>query len=212
MKIKVCGLKYPENMHAVVALKPDYIGMICYGKSPRYIDEASIAAAKNICGLKKTGVFVSETAEKINELVETLGLSAVQLHGDESPEFCRQFKGDVVVIKAFGVDEKFDFTQLKAYSDNVDLFLFDTKTKLHGGSGLAFNWALLDQYTLDVPFFVSGGISPDNLEEVLSIKHPQFYGVDLNSKFEIGPGLKDIQKLKQAFNTIKQYQSNEVRS
>lgn len=212
MKIKVCGLKYPENMHAVVALQPDYIGFICYGKSPRYIDEASIAAAKNICGIKKTGVFVNETVEKINELVETLGLSAVQLHGDESPEFCRQFKGDVVVIKAFGVDESFDFSRLEAYIDSVDLFLFDAKTRIHGGSGKTFDWALLDQYKLDVPFFVSGGISPDNLPEVLAISHPKFYGVDLNSRFEISAGMKDITKLKEAFNTIKQYQNNEVRS
>jgi phosphoribosylanthranilate isomerase len=117
----------------------------------------------------------------------------------------------VEVIKAFGVDENFDFCQLNAYADVVDYFLFDTKTPAHGGSGKTFDWTLLDNYQLDVPFFLSGGISLDNLEQIKNIKHPAFYGVDLNSRFETAPGMKNIDKLKQAFamfNTT----SNEIRS
>jgi len=111
---------------------------------------------------------------------------------------------DVTVIKAFGLDESFDFDQLMAYADSVDYFLFDTKTPKHGGSGAAFNWDVLQKYNLNVPFFLSGGLSLDNLAEVKQVKHPMFYGVDLNSRFETEPGLKDIELLKKAFNLLRQ--------
>jgi len=115
-------------------------------------------------------------------------------------------------LKAFGVNEDFDFDQLNDYLGKVDYFLFDTKTDAHGGSGKTFNWDILNKYNLDVPFFLSGGLSVDNLDQISKITHPQFYGVDLNSKFEIEPGLKDIEKLKQAFSLIKQNNTHEVRS
>ncbi len=111
---------------------------------------------------------------------------------------------DITVIKAFGLDESFDFDQLNSYADSVDYFLFDTKTPKHGGSGTAFNWDVLQKYNLNVPFFLSGGLSLDNLAEVQKIKHPMFYGIDLNSRFETEPGLKDIELLKKAFNLLRQ--------
>lgn len=111
---------------------------------------------------------------------------------------------DITVIKAFGLDESFDFDQLNAYADVVDYFLFDTKTSKHGGSGKTFDWYVLQKYTLNVPFFLSGGLSLDNLAEVKQIKHPMFYGVDLNSRFETEPGVKDIALLKKAFNLLRQ--------
>jgi len=134
----------------------------------------------------------------------------VQLHGYENPEFCEALKKRVTVLKAFGIEEDFDFEQLEPYVGNVDYFLFDTKTSKHGGSGQAFNWGILDKYILDVPFFLSGGLSPDNIEQVLTIKHPQFYGVDLNSKFETSPGIKDIEKLSKAFELLRQSATNEI--
>jgi phosphoribosylanthranilate isomerase len=109
----------------------------------------------------------------------------------------------VTVLKAFGIDSDYDFGQLAPYEGRVDYFLFDTKTANHGGSGLSFDWSLLDQYQLDVPFFLSGGLSLENLEQVKAIKHPRLYGVDLNSRFEIEPGLKDIDKLKEAFELLR---------
>jgi phosphoribosylanthranilate isomerase len=203
MKIKVCGLKHPENIEAVAALQPDYMGFIFYGKSPRYMAGLPVDALRAIpASIQKTGVFVNESAENIEKLVAEYGFDAIQLHGDESPEFCAAFKGRVTVIKAFGLNEDFDFEQLKDYANNVDLFLFDTKTKEYGGSGKTFDWKILDQYKLEVPFFLSGGIGPENIAEVKNITHPQFYGVDLNSRFEIEPGLKNIEKLQQAFNII----------
>jgi phosphoribosylanthranilate isomerase len=177
------------------------MGFIFYPQSPRYIGETE----KNLVteNVVTTGVFVNESADVIEELIEKHGLEAIQLHGDESPDLCELFKDKVIVIKAFGVDQHFDFGLLEPYVGKVDYFLFDTKTSKHGGSGQSFDWSLLDQYKSDVPFFLSGGISSENIEEVKSIKHPQFYGVDLNSRFEIEPGLKDIDKLKKAFETLR---------
>jgi|SRR6185312_2276481 len=199
MKIKVCGLKYPDNINEVAALQPDYVGFIFYPQSPRFAGEFEMVDVPAI----KTGVFVNESAERIGDAIARYKLGAIQLHGSEGPEFCEQFKGKVTVIKAFGVDENFDFEQLNEFEDSVDYFLFDTKTSKHGGSGQTFNWNLLDQYKLSVPFLLSGGLSLDNLEEVKKIRHPQFYGVDLNSRFEIEPGLKDIDKLTKAFKILR---------
>ena len=203
MKIKVCGLRDPDNIKAVEALAPDYMGFICYDKSPRFIGAMDDDELVNIgTGITKVGVFVDEDADSISKLIYKYKFDAIQLHGNESPEFCDMFKHEVQVIKAFGIDEHFDFAKLDAYKNNVNYFLFDTKTPVHGGSGQTFDWSILESYKLNVPFFLSGGLSPDNLEEVKNIKHPAFYGVDLNSKFEVSPALKDLDKLKQAFKKI----------
>lgn len=203
MKIKVCGLRDPDNIKAVEALAPDYMGFICYDKSPRFIGAMDDDELVNIgTGITKVGVFVDEDADSISKLIYKYKFDAIQLHGNESPEFCDMFKHEVQVIKAFGIDEHFDFAKLDAYKNNVNYFLFDTKTPVHGGSGQTFDWGILERYKLSVPFFLSGGLSPDNLEEVKNIKHPAFYGVDLNSKFEVSPALKDLDKLKQAFKKI----------
>jgi len=204
MQIKICGLKNRDNIEAVTALKPDYVGFICYAPSPRFaseLDDETLAVVPET--ISKTSVFVNETAEAIHQLIDKYHFDAIQLHGNEDPEFCAEFKGKVMVMKAFGIDENFYFERLNQYVSSVDFFLFDTKTDKHGGSGKSFDWSLLDKYKLDVPFFLSGGLSLDNLKEVKSIKHPQFYGVDLNSRFEIEPGLKDIEKLKNAFELLR---------
>jgi phosphoribosylanthranilate isomerase len=212
MKIKVCGLKHPVNIKAVAALAPDYIGFIFYGKSPRFIDDLPVEALNSIpSSIIKTAVFVNETAEIINLLIDKYNFDAIQLHGSESPEFSNSFRNRVKVFKAFGVSEDFDFGKLDAYADKVDFFLFDTKTPIHGGSGNTFNWAVLNKYILEIPFFLSGGISPENIEEVKNINHPQFYGVDLNSKFETAPGIKNIEQLEKAFDSIKTH-TDELRS
>ncbi len=213
MKIKVCGLKDPENIKAVAALAPDYMGFIFYGPSPRYVDELQSDVLNAIPHtINKTAVFVNESAETINKLIEKFNFDFIQLHGDEKPALCNSFRDKAIVIKAFGINDDFDFEQLKAYKKKVDLFLFDTKTDSHGGSGKTFNWDILDKYELDIPFFLSGGLSLDNLDEVKTINHPQFYGVDLNSKFETAPGLKDLKKLGKAFNIIRETNTNELRS
>ena len=204
MKIKICGLKHPDNINAVAGLKPDLLGFICYAPSPRYAENIQAETLAAIpANMYKTAVFVNEDAGTITQLIDTYKFDAIQLHGNEDPEFCRQFKDKVTVIKAFGVDQHFDFEQLNAFAGSVDYFLFDTKTDKHGGSGKSFDWSLLNKYQLDIPFFLSGGLSLDNLEEVKLVTHAQFYGVDLNSRFEIEPGLKDINKLKKAFELLR---------
>ena len=204
MRIKICGLKHPDNIKAVSALAPDYMGFICYSPSPRYADDLEAETLAGIPGsVYKTAVFVNENAETIAKLTSTYNFDAIQLHGNEDPEFCASLRDSAIIIKAFGLDENFDFEQLNDYEGSVDYFMFDTKTDKHGGSGQAFDWSLLDQYQLDIPFFLSGGLSLENLAEVKAINHPQFYGVDLNSKFEIEPGLKDLEKLKKAFDILR---------
>jgi phosphoribosylanthranilate isomerase len=204
MKIKVCGMKHPGNVARLAALRPDLIGFIFYDRSPRYVGadvaEAISEVPEPIC---KTGVFVNEDIATISKTVGAYELDIVQLHGAESPEVCRALRTQAMVIKAFGVNESFDFETLRPYANEVDYFLFDTKTEAHGGSGLTFDWKILNRYGLDVPFFLSGGLSLDNLESVKEIQHPAFYGVDLNSKFETGPGTKDIDKVRKAFDILR---------
>ncbi|MES2277345.1 MAG: phosphoribosylanthranilate isomerase [Bacteroidota bacterium] len=203
MKIKVCGLREAGNIAAVGALKPDYMGFIWYTQSPRYVYRLPKDVLASLpAGIVKTAVFVNENVDIISALIHEFNFNAVQLHGQESPEICAELKQEVQVLKAFGVDEHFDFGQLEAYVGKVDYFLFDTKTEKHGGSGRIFNWDVLNEYKLDVPFFLSGGLSLDNLAEIKNIKHPALYGVDLNSRFETTPGMKDIDKLKQAFEML----------
>lgn len=213
MKIKVCGLKYPDNIKAVTDLAPDYVGFIYYSRSPRFVGDVVAGDLTSLPSqIIKTAVFVDEDQQEIERLIDEFGFDAIQLHGKESAEFANQFRDRVQVLKAFGLNEDFDFGQLNAYVGKVDYFLFDTKTDTHGGSGKTFNWDILANYKLDVPFFLSGGLSLDNLEQVAKIKHPQFYGVDLNSRFETAPGIKDIEKLKQAFSLLKQPTTHEIRS
>jgi phosphoribosylanthranilate isomerase len=204
MKIKICGLKHPENIKTIADLAPDYMGFICYAPSPRYATDLNAGTLDALpTSIYKTAVFVNEDAETITKLIDTYNFDAIQLHGNEDPEFCKLFRNKVTVIKAFGLDKNFNFERLNDFAGSVDYFLFDTKTDLYGGSGKSFDWTLLDKYKLDIPFFLSGGLSLDNLDEVRTIDHPQFYGVDLNSKFETDPGLKDIDKLKKAFELLR---------
>lgn len=197
-------MKFTDNIRAVAALQPDYLGFIFYPHSPRFVGyEVNTELAELRLPAKKVGVFVDKDFSTIKNLIQTYHFDAVQLHGNESAETCAALKKSVEVIKAFGVDENFDFNQLKAYENSVDYFLFDTKTVVYGGSGKSFDWHVLEKYQLDVPFFVSGGLSNENISSVLQFKHPALYGLDLNSRFEDEPGVKNIEKLKEAFDLIK---------
>jgi len=206
MRIKVCGMTNPENIREVAALKPNYLGFIFYPKSPRCVIGKLTPESMNDIpsNIWRTGVFVNETEEKILEISEQYGLKAIQLHGDESPELCTAlcFAGKSI-IKAFCVDKDFDFAPLEAYLDVVDFFLFDTKTEAYGGSGKKFDWSVLERYPFKKPFFLSGGIGPDDAEEILAFQHPKCYGIDLNSKFETAPGMKDAQALKRFLGKLK---------
>lgn len=194
MKLKVCGMKYADNIAEVAKLSPDYMGFIFYSKSKRFVGD-DFTMPEIPASIKKVGVFVNESIENIEEKINKYKLDYVQLHGDESPEFCERISKSVKVIKAFGVDESFDFISLNKYENSCEYFLFDTKAAAYGGSGTSFDKSVLKKYHLSVPFFVSGGIG---MEEIQNLRYQisNLYAVDVNSKFETEPGLKDINKLK----------------
>lgn len=213
MKIKVCGMRDPQNILNLAKLKPDYMGLIFYPESKRYVaDPDKNILASLPASISLTGVFVDEQEEDIIKKVVDFGLSAVQLHGSESPEYCRILRTKlnkvrpdkhIELIKAFGIYPGFDFSTLEAYNEVVDYFLFDTKTSEHGGSGIAFDWTILDQYDGEKQFFLSGGLSPDNIDGLFNLATKQIYALDLNSRFETEPGLKNIESLRSAFQLIR---------
>lgn len=201
LKLKVCGMKFAANIAAVASLQPDYLGFIFYEKSPRFISDVSAELIKYIPSeIKTVGVFVNEDLETVKKKVNLYQLKAVQLHGSESTEYCGELKStfsSLEVIKVFGVDEDFDFTQLNDYVDVVDYFLFDTKTKAHGGSGKTFDWKILEDYKYDKPYFLSGGIDLEHAGAIAGIKDERLYALDINSRFETEPGVKDVEKIEE---------------
>ena len=195
MKLKVCGMKYPENMQAIIRLSPDFLGFIFYPKSPRYMAETMKPEdVQNIPpAIKKVGVFVNESVSEISKRVNEYGLDLVQLHGDESPDFCKQVKATGVdVIKVFHIDANVDWEQLRIYQPFTDYFLFDTKSKNYGGTGKSFNWEILNGYDLEKPYFLGGGVSLENIDMVKKIGKNGPLVLDVNSRFETKPGYKDI--------------------
>ena len=196
-QVKVCGNKFPENFRELTLLEPDYVGFIFYPKSPRYAEPLSPEVLDVIpASIKKIGVFVNEDLENILTIVYKYKLNGVQLHGSEMVSMCAQLKeAGLIVIKAFPIAEAINFIPAKRYEGVCDYFLFDTKTDAYGGSGLKFNWEMLDEYSGETPYFLSGGIAADDVEAILKINHPKFTGVDLNSKFEIRPGEKSVELL-----------------
>ena len=195
--IKICGMKYPDNILEIGSLLPDYMGFIFWEKSARYFDGVIPNLPKSI---KKVGVFVNAAQDEILEKIAKYDLQAIQLHGDESVEFCQELKENVKqvqieIIKVFSVDNSFDFEVLKPFETICDYFLFDTKGKLPGGNGTTFDWKVLENYPSNKPFFLSGGIGINEMEAVKEITKTNLplYAIDVNSKFEIEPGLKNIQ-------------------
>jgi len=198
MKLKICGMKYQENILDVAALSPDYMGFIFYENSPRSIDIYIPDIPKSI---KKVGVFVNESLENVKKKAAQYNLNTVQLHGHEAPEFCRELKSKgLEIIKVFSIRNEFDFSRLSAYEPFIDFFLFDTKGPNPGGNGFCFDWSVLQEYNSNKPYFLSGGIGVEQLESLKKFKNStaakQCYAIDINSKFELKPGLKDGIKLK----------------
>lgn len=206
IKIKVCGMREKQNIHELIECSPDFIGFIFYTASQRYVGKK---VPKEILSLlpsniKKVGVFVNEDLTKLCGIVEENKLDYVRLHGTESPGYCRkvQEKG-IKVIKVFSVDDDFTFTQQKMYRECADYFLFDTGTKNYGGSGEKFSWSIFRNNKVTKPFFLSGGIDLKDAEEIKSLDIPNLFAVDINSKFEIKPGLKNIKKVCEFISQIR---------
>jgi len=221
MKLKVCGLREPRNIRALLELGLDYIGLLFYPKSSRYVgkDEALAAWIARSAALfgdtKRVGVFVNAELELLLNAIHDFGLQAVQLHGDEQPEYLAELRRfgrlgtlpQLELIKAFGLHAGFDFEQTEAYAGSCDYFLFDTRSPARGGTGRSFDWAVLDNYTGDTPFFLSGGIGPDSVATLTRFRHPAWAGIDLNSRFETEPGRKDVNRVREF---IQQLEKTEV--
>lgn len=204
MELKVCGITTSENIMELIPLEVSRLGFIFYHMSKRYvygklIEDGLKAIPKHI---KKTGVFVNAEIAEIEQIINQYQLDSIQLHGDESPELCNHFRRKVEVIKTISIRDKSSFETAKLYGNACDLFLFDTQSEHYGGTGKTFDWQWLEEYTLDKPFYLSGGISMENVEEIKKIKHGKLIGIDINSKFEIRPGIKDIEKIKQLINLM----------
>ncbi|MDF1549631.1 MAG: phosphoribosylanthranilate isomerase [Bacteroidales bacterium] len=192
-------MKYPENINQLVDIQPDYMGFIFYPKSKRFMaDSLDSEILKAIPkSIKKVGVFVNESAEVILSMVEKFRLDLIQLHGNESSDFCNMlYINKLILIKAFQLHQKFDFGTLENYKSSCQYFLFDTQTPLYGGSGHKFDWKILYHYDNDKPFFLSGGIDLEDAHKILNIKNLNIHAIDINSKFEIEPGMKNIEKVK----------------
>lgn len=233
MKIKVCGMREAQNIRDVAALDIDMMGFIFYPKSPRFVSLISSQAgiipdysperldrAVNADGtpgyifpkrIKRVGVFVDEMPQTIITYVYNYSLDYIQLHGKETPTLIDNLRRtlvpdlvpDIKVIKAFGINSADDLQQCEAYEGHADLFLFDTRTPLKGGSGRQFDWSVLEAYHGRTPFLLSGGIGPEDAERVKAFHHPQCVGIDVNSRFETAPAMKDVELLSKFIKQIK---------
>jgi phosphoribosylanthranilate isomerase len=205
MLIKVCGMRDPENINALQQLDFDFMGLIRYPKSKRFVSDTAVKELENTTFNKgNVGVYVNESFENILKDIVPLQLDIVQLHGDEDPAFAKAIlELDFKVFKAFQITENFDFNGLKEWTKLATnfpgrlFFLFDTATSYYGGSGKQFNWDILKSYKNGAPFFLSGGLGPNDVERIRNFKHDLFMGVDLNSKFETAPGVKNVEEIEQ---------------
>lgn len=198
-------MKFPENMAQVADLGVDFLGFIFYPKSPRYMCNTLTKADLDSlpASIQKAGVFVNESLETILQHTTNFNLDIIQLHGNESPEMCQELrKNKLTVFKAFSVDENFDPSSISSYENAVDYLLLDTKTKGHGGSGRKFDWSILDKIKSEKPIILSGGIGPDDAKVINTLAHPNIVALDLNSRFEDEPGLKNTNSLQLFFNEL----------
>jgi phosphoribosylanthranilate isomerase len=206
IKVKVCGMHDPLNVKEIAEAKPDFMGFIFHPESPRYVgDKPEIELFRNVhSDIKRVGVFLNENISKILEISAQTGLDMIQLHGNESPVSCFQLRSSgLAIIKTFNIDNEFSFEILKQYMPVCDFFLFDTKSDKPGGSGTKFNWEKLKEYSLEKPFFLSGGIGPEDPGALRLIENSGYFAIDINSRFETAPGIKDVELVTEFIKTIK---------
>jgi phosphoribosylanthranilate isomerase len=205
MQLKVCGITKKDDLEKLVAYGVHYAGFIFYERSPRFVgNKLDARTVRETKGIRKVGVFVNAPQEQVKQLISSYGLDLVQLHGDEDPAYCAALQALVPVIRAFRIGEDVNWETLLAdYLPVTDYFLFDTAAgKAYGGTGKLFNWELLQTYPYQHPYFLSGGIGPDQLDELLALEHPALFAADVNSKFETAPGVKDMDKVQQFSTTF----------
>jgi phosphoribosylanthranilate isomerase len=192
--LKVCGMRLSENIQEIADLQPDWMGLIFHAQSPRNVGTLSPDAVVSSFPktIKKVGVFVHQITDEIIKIAQVWSLDIIQLHGNYSPEDCKKLKTyQLPLIKVFSPTADFDWSILNKYEDFVDFFLFDTAGKTPGGNGFAFDWEILKNYKGAIPFILSGGIGPEDIVKVKAFHHPKFAGFDINSRFEVSPGIKN---------------------
>jgi phosphoribosylanthranilate isomerase len=213
IKIKVCGMRDTENIRQVADLGPDYMGFIFYSPSPRYVGVDFRLSEEAPSHIVRVGVFVNASSDEIKRQSTSVGFDHVQLHGNEGAHQAAALKdAGFKVIKVFSIDDHFDFGTTKQYAPVVDYFLFDTKGKLYGGNAQSFNWNVLQRYDQDVPFFLSGGISPENIHSISSLEGMNLFALDVNSGVEESPGLKNVTKLKAVFDGVEKIHLNDLKN
>lgn len=198
MKLKVCGMKYPQNIEDVALLKPEFMGFIFYSGSKRCADYQELKDYIQSLDqeIKRVGVFVNQVISEVIAICNELHLDYAQLHGNESLNLMAELKlSDIKIIKVFHIDEHFNWNKCKKFVGLSDYFLFDTACSNYGGSGKQFDWKLLKEYKDNLPFFLSGGIKLEHLSIIRELQLPYLAGIDVNSQFEITPGIKDLEKL-----------------
>lgn len=201
MKLKVCGMRDRVNIDEVSSLKPDFMGFIFYPDSPRFVGENFSPPPTK--GVDRVGVFVNDTTASILAKAKLYDLRYVQLHGSETVEQCHELRRhNLLIIKVFSIATEIDFSLLKSYQTAVDFFLFDTKGKYYGGNSSKFDWTVLSDYNLTTPFFLSGGITPEDVSEINALKYDKLYAIDVNSGVELSPGLKNLDKIKTIKNKL----------
>lgn len=211
MKVKVCGMRYDGNIVQIARFKPDFMGFIFYDRSPRYAGDITAETLDILPNeTKRVGVFVDAPEDYIRATAVKYKLDYVQLHGSEPPAVCNSLRRDFKVIKAFGISTATDFEQITAYETTCDLYVFDTKTPTHGGSGRKFDHSLLSIYKGGTPYLLSGGISPDDAQLEGAFANSLCVGFDINSRFETQPGMKDTAMVKKFIETIKGQNMNRI--
>jgi len=203
MRIKVCGMTEPEQVAQLAGLGVSFAGFIFYPKSPRYVfKNMTTTQIRKENSINKVGVFVNSTIEEVLHMVDECRLHMVQLHGDESPKFCEKIADYVSVVKAFRLSENDSVEwMIRPYMEMCDMFMFDTMGAGYGGTGKKFDWSVLKNETIGKPFFLSGGIEPGDEEKLKEFSvepvAKALFAVDINSRFELSPGIKDMEKVKQ---------------
>ncbi|MGO2101430.1 MAG: phosphoribosylanthranilate isomerase [Psychroflexus halocasei] len=217
LKIKVCGLKNQENITEIDQCDLQYIGFIFYEKSKRFVEENQLITTSQ--NFKRVGVFVNASIQNICDKVIQYNLDVVQLHGDESPLEVKKIRSEILKLslykfieiwKAISIKKESDIHKAHAYQHIIDKFLFDTKGKLYGGNGQHFDWQILDEYSYSPPFLLSGGISNKDVSAIKEIKHPKLHGIDINSQFEIEPGLKNVKMIKEFIKSINKHEQHTI--
>ena len=208
LKLKVCGMREEENLQELIGtVSPNFVGFIFYPKSPRYVSCSKISEAVTNSNVQKVGVFVKSGVEEILSKAKSYNLDFIQLHGGEDLQTAKKLKSEGLgVIKVFSVNDDLPLDEMKSFESTCDYFLLDTKTKNYGGSGSKFDWDILKDYSFKIPFILSGGIGPEDIESIKTIQSNKLFGLDINSRFEVKPALKDLNQIEEFKNQLIQEQ------